>query len=110
MTRTYGTNPSLLPAYYGLCAGIISAALLLATLIYVFRVLNRGKANSKVFYLIAFFWAFVPPLAFWFEYYYIYQVHGDPNAFELFKHGQQVCAALWAAVVAALSSLAELMK
>ncbi|MEM1228846.1 MAG: hypothetical protein AAGJ40_24445 [Planctomycetota bacterium] len=58
-------------------------------------------------YVLSFLWAFLPPVSFWWEFFYVYRVYGRPGTFDLFKHGQQASAALWAAIVVILIFLAN---
>jgi hypothetical protein len=53
------------------------------------------------------FWAIVPPVWFWIDWFFIYGKHGDPDQIEQFKHGQQLSAAIWAAMALFLGALAS---
>ena len=43
------------------------------------------------------FWIVGPPVWFWFDYFKVYRRYGDPEAFDSYKHGQQISIAIWAA-------------
>jgi hypothetical protein len=57
-------------------------------------------------YVFAAFWSITPPIWFWYEYYWIYRVDGEPESFELFKYGQDVAKAVWAAAALTFGALA----
>ncbi|MEM1178347.1 MAG: hypothetical protein AAGM22_08390 [Acidobacteriota bacterium] len=52
-------------------------------------------------------WTIVPPVWFWGEYFFLYRKHGKPGTLDLFKYGQQVSGAVWLAVLALLTILAN---
>jgi hypothetical protein len=52
-------------------------------------------------------WAILPPVWFWYEYFYLFRVRGNPAAFEQFRYGQQLAIAIWAGVGLALFALAN---
>ena len=52
-------------------------------------------------------WAVVPPIWFWFEYFFVYRWYGKPDTLELFKYGQDVAKAIWAGVLVGLIALAS---
>ena len=81
-------------------AGIFAVLCLIGSLIVVIYAWNHR--NAKLFYMLTFLWAFVPPFAFWCEYFLIYRNYGAKDTFALYTYGQQVSGAMWAAVVAAL--------
>jgi hypothetical protein len=52
-------------------------------------------------------WSLVPPVWFWFEFYFQYLRHWEQNTlpprdFDVFKHGQDVSAKIWIAVSSVL--------
>lgn len=55
-------------------------------------------------YVVIGIWAIAPPLWFWAEYFFLYEWEKD--SFERFRYGQQVSAAIWAGVLAALLGFA----
>ncbi len=106
MDPRIGLYPSDAPCWvrhHGEMGGAIAAVCLLVTLAIV--VGNWPNTKTPLLYAITALWAFVPPLSFWFEYYFIYRVYGAKDTIELFAHGQQVCAALWVGVVAGLAAV-----
>jgi hypothetical protein len=72
-----------------------------------FAVCAWNSRTVETIYLLAVLWAVVPPIWFWFEYFFIYKPFGNPDAFEAFKHGQQLSVAIWAAVTLSLTGLAS---
>lgn len=50
-------------------------------------------------------WATLAPFWFFFEFHYFYRVAPGKNSWELFKHGQQLGTAVWAAVATTLYAL-----
>jgi hypothetical protein len=55
-------------------------------------------------------WTLVPPIYFWFEFYFWYKPQfkdtaKKPDDFDMFKYGQEVSAKIWLAVVSALLAL-----
>ncbi|MFO1351086.1 MAG: hypothetical protein U1F68_10610 [Gammaproteobacteria bacterium] len=54
------------------------------------------------------FWTIAPPLWFFIEYFWLFKRFSDPDKLELFKHGQQVSASIWAGVVAFLIAFYKL--
>lgn len=85
--------------------GLLSAVALAVTVCIGYSAWNSRTVETV--YLLAILWAVVPPIWFWFEYFFVYKSCGDPNAFEAFKHGQQLTVAIWAAVTLALTGLAS---
>jgi hypothetical protein len=94
------------PAYYEHqraeppLAAIVAIGLLLITLFVCVGAWNNKDPRGG--YVMGAVWAIIPPLWFWYEYFYIYLPHGDPKTFEQFKYGQQVSVAIWAGVALAL--------
>lgn len=86
---------------------IIGPGLLLVTLFYVFLAWEAPEDFIMEIYLLAAIWAVGPPIWFWYEYFFVYRNHGEPDTFELFKHGQQVSLAIWAGVALALAAFAS---
>jgi hypothetical protein len=74
------------------------------TVILVSRAYSRAKTGLLYFSIAA--WAVVPPAWFVSEFFFIYRQYGRPDTFELFKHGQQLSAGVWAGMLAALIALA----
>ena len=52
-------------------------------------------------------WTLLPPAWFWVDYFLVFRPYGDLAQFEKFQHGQQVSAAIWAAMALALGVLAS---
>ena len=46
------------------------------------------------------FWTIGPPVWFWFEYFWLFKQYSKPEHLEIFRHGQQVSASIWAGVIA----------
>jgi hypothetical protein len=85
-------------------AAWISASLLILTLITV--ILAICYRRQLVIYICAAFWAVVPPIWFWAEYFFLYRVYGNPGTLDLFKYGQDTSKAIWAGVALTLGALA----
>src|SRR5262245_58251279 len=64
-------------------------------------------ADLSTVVLFAVVWAVVPPVWSWFDYFYLFRCCGDRKQLEEFKHGQQVSAAVWAAIAVTLAALAS---
>jgi hypothetical protein len=79
--------------------------LLVVTVIFLAIAWNSSPPNAGMVWVLVFLWAFLPPLSFWYEHYFIYRKYGLPGTFELFKHNQQVSAAIWAGLLAALITI-----
>ena len=83
---------------------LIGAIAVVVTAILVSRAYSQAKPGWLHFSIVA--WAVISPAWFVSEYFFIYRKFGLPDTFELFKHGQQLSAAVWAGVLAALITLA----
>jgi hypothetical protein len=85
----------------------VSAVLAVLTLAAVVWVLwTRPSYGQGLVAGLAAFWVIWPPLWFFYEYFWLYRAVGEPDSFELFKHGQQVSVAIWAGISLTLSGLA----
>jgi len=85
----------------------ISAVIAAATV--VVTGLALGHPNHPLvtyFPLLVVAWAVVPPIWFWFEFYFLYLVDGEEGSEDLFKHGQQTAVAIWAGIALSLGGLA----
>jgi len=100
---TYDTT-SKKPGYVIASASVIAVLGLLATA-WVAKYTIDQK-NPSILYGAIGAWAIVAPFWFWYEYFRLYRKHGRSGTLELFKHGQQVAAAIWAGVLAALIAFA----
>lgn len=88
-----------------LAAAIAGVALLLVTP--VFAVIAWHQKDPTRLYILGAVWAVAPPVWFWYEFFFLYRVRGDPAGFEQFKHGQQVAVAIWAGVAIATFAFAS---
>jgi len=84
---------------------LLGTVAVIATAILARHAYKEAKAGWIHFSIMA--WAVLAPAWFTCEYFFIYHVYGRPEAFELFKHGQQLAAAVWAGMVASLIALAS---
>lgn len=84
---------------------VIAALLALASL----AVAAKAWWNTEVGWIYAVIphWVLGPPIWFWCDYFLIYRKYGDPDAFDSFKHAQQISLAIWAAVALLLAGLAS---
>lgn len=64
------------------------------------------EKDAFYLYIAVAVWAIGPPLWFWMEYFGVYMRWGKPEAFDLFKYGQQVATGIWAGVLATLLAFA----
>jgi hypothetical protein len=81
---------------------------ILALIFTAWMVVNHwNDPNTSSLYIITALWAVIPPVCFWLEFYFVYKKFGVPGTFDLFVHGQQVCAALWLGVLAALAGILQ---
>jgi hypothetical protein len=63
--------------------------------------------NVNWLYAVIPLWIIGPPVWFWFDYFFVYRKYGDPEAFDSYKHGQQISLAIWAALAVLLLSVAN---
>lgn len=88
---------------------VISASV--ATLLALASLSAAGWAwcsrDPRWIYPVLALWVLGPPVWFWVDYFVIYRRYGDPEAFDSFKHGQQVSLAVWAAIALLLTVLAN---
>jgi hypothetical protein len=84
--------------------GCASAAALVCTILLALRAWRLGEV--EVIYSLAVLWTVLPPIWFWFEFFFLYQTSGEKDGFEAFKYGQQVSIAIWAAVTLSLVAIA----
>jgi hypothetical protein len=85
--------------------GLISVSLLAWTICLALGAWRSGTVET--IYILAVLWAVLPPIWFWFEYFFLYQRYGEKDGFEAFKYGQQISVAIWAAVTLSLAALAS---
>jgi hypothetical protein len=83
----------------------LSILLLLATFVVV-HCSWGGKLGKGLLYVFIGIWAVAPPVWFWCEYFFVYRAHGEQGTLELFKYGQDLSKAIWAAVLAGLIAFA----
>lgn len=95
-------------AAVGILATVITAIVYAVSLEDVISFSRADPASQPalppLFYWMVFlaaFWAIVPPVWFWIEYYYIYLLAPEDKrgSFEGFKYGQQLATAIWAAIL-----------
>ncbi|MEX3943318.1 EI24 domain-containing protein [Paraburkholderia sp. BR10937] len=55
-------------------------------------------------FILAVFWGVVPPLFWWFQWFYVFPKYRNEHRLETFKYGAQSALAIWAAVVVALAA------
>ena len=88
-------------------AGIASVVFFVLTLLLVFIAVAKGPSWGLVVTGLAFTWAVSAPAWFWYEYFFLYRKDGLPGSLELYKQGQQVSVAIWAALALSLGALAS---
>jgi len=88
-----------------LAAAIAGVALLLVTP--VFAVIAWHQKDPTKLYILGAVWAVAPPVWFWYEFFFLFRVLGDPAGFEHFKYGQQVAVAIWAGIAIATFAFAS---
>lgn len=84
--------------------GVCGMVFLIVTL--VFACLSwRNKRLSPCLYVFLAIWGLVPPLWFWYEYFFLILPRGTlaDDVLEKYKHGVQLGAAIWAAVAVGLA-------
>lgn len=81
--------------------GVIAVAGLVQTV----RVLFRGATTQRTRLALLAAWTLLPPLWFWFEYFYLYKPFAPAGTFEAFKYGQDISAKIWAAIVAVITAV-----
>lgn len=54
---------------------------------------------------LALAWSVLPPMWFWIEYHCIYREYGNAEAFDAFKHGQDISRAVWLGLTAAMFAM-----
>jgi hypothetical protein len=87
---------------YRVAVAVVVAAV--GTIIATVLAYVNGKRDWII--VFAFFWTVVPPAWFWVDYFVVFRRGGNLGQFEAFKHGQQVSAAIWAAIAVSLAALA----
>ena len=88
---------------FGRASAFLATCFLAVCLVMTFAPSLRNQIVAGV---MAGFWLIAAPLWFWYEYFFLYREHGEPDSFELFKHGQQISAAIWAGFAACLVAFA----
>lgn len=84
-------------------AGLTAAVAAVITIIWVARAYRGGRRTPVL--IAALGWTLVPPVWFWCDYFQLYRRFGTADTLELFKYGQQVSAAIWAAIAVTLGLL-----
>ena len=93
---------------YTHAAGIVSVVLFLITIVLMIAAVWRGGQSwGVVIAALAMLWAVGAPAWFWYEYFFMYRLDGEPGSFDLYKHGQQVSIAIWAGLAVSLGALAS---
>jgi Na+/melibiose symporter-like transporter len=87
-------------------AFVIALIAIVATLLVVYLSWGTEDDRTALLYCTIGLWAIVPPLWFWFEYFWLYRRYGEPDTVELFKYGQDLSKAIWAGGLAALIAFA----
>jgi hypothetical protein len=89
---------------------IVSAVIWTSAVLLVFSVpacwISFLKGFKEFVYIFAAFWSIVPPIWFWYEFFWLYRVDGNPDTFELFKYGQDLGKAIWVAAAGTFVALA----
>ena len=85
--------------------GVVATFLTIAAAVAV-AVLPKGNFSQVFVFMLAASWAIAAPMWFFYEYFFIYRVHGTLGSWDQFKHGQQVSAAVWAGLTASLTVFA----
>jgi hypothetical protein len=88
-------------------AGAVSIGSFAITIVLVVMAIAKAPSWGLVVTGLAFLWAVGAPAWFWFEYFFLYRKDGLPGTFELYKYGQQVSVAIWAALALSLGALAS---
>jgi hypothetical protein len=83
---------------------VIGAGIAIGTIVAGYRVLCYRDVVWLYGAIVV--WAVGPPVWFWAEYFAVYMRWGKPEKFDHFKYGQQVAAAIWAAILASLLAFA----
>jgi hypothetical protein len=88
-------------------AGVIGVTLTGITILVaiILLLLPAGPWTQPFMLLMAAAWAIGGPAWFFYEYFFIYRSKGAADSWELFKHGQQVSAAVWVALTASLAAV-----
>tara|TARA_B100000315_G_scaffold255670_1_gene299648 strand:- start:18402 stop:18794 length:393 start_codon:yes stop_codon:yes gene_type:complete len=92
---------------------ILTLAIIFAGIVYggitICKIFNEPSSSSKPEWAknALIIWAVVPPLWFWFDYFFIWKTENlkdDPIALEKFKYGQSVSRNVWLAFVVLLAA------
>src|SRR4051812_8162917 len=104
----------------GHIAAVVSVVALGYTLSLIFRHVKRPSEAIRIFghdyspplakSLLVACWTILPPVWFWFEFFFIYQNYGLKEGFEAFKHGQQVAVAIWAGLLAFFVAVFQILE
>ena len=87
-------------------AGVLGVLVTLATIVVAIAVATpkfKADYSQAVVLSLAAAWAIGAPMWFFAEYFFMYRNAGAPDTWDQFKHGQQVSAAVWAGLTAALT-------
>jgi hypothetical protein len=89
-----------------LVARVATAVVVAAVVTLVATVWAYVNGKRDWIIVLAFLWTILPPAWFWIDYFVVFRRAGNLDEFEAFKHGQQVSAAIWAAIAVSLAALA----
>jgi hypothetical protein len=102
--RTYDEQTSQEMAEWG---AIGAAAGVLSLLLCILAATKCLPGGRYVIALLAAAWAILPPVWFWWEYFFRYRTElSNPATWEYFKHGQQLGVAVWAGFAASIGAFA----
>ena len=101
-TKPLYSKPAIVSRVYRIGRfGVLLTILTIAALAYFVTSSATHWTQSWVLAFAA-AWGIGGPMWFFYEYFFIYRVHGTGESWDLFKHGQQLSGAVWVALTAAL--------
>jgi len=106
-SRTKKGKPGQWNPAHGILTVAASVAVIAAAASVGLAIWGWCSVNVNLIYLVLPFWIVGPPIWFWFDYFKVYRRYGDPEAFDSYKHGQQISIAIWAAFALLFAALAS---
>ncbi len=80
--------------------GVVTAIAAAITIVAIGILLQCDK--PKLLIALALVWSVIPPIWFWYEFYFLYRNNGNLEEFDKFKYGQELSKAIWLGLGAAL--------
>lgn len=85
-------------------SGMFFIGLFVCTCVAVLVAEQAPHERPRLVLLLSFLWAFLPPLWFWSEYFFIFPRWGRTGASETLREGQRLSLAIWAPIAIAVAA------